>query len=208
MPTPLYHITHLNNLPSILEVGGLLANSRLQQARMPFCDISYERIQERRARTHVPCGAGGVLHDYVPFYFGFRSPMLYTINRGNVPGCPEGQTPILHLVTTAEAIDAQELAFAFTDGHAVVSYSEFYDSLEDLDQVDWEIMRASFWADTDEDGDRKRRRQAEFLVYEFLPWNLIAEIGVIDPTIQQQVQEILQDMNQATPVRVCRSWYY
>lgn len=208
MPTPLYHITHLNNLPSILEVGGLLANSRLQQAKKSFCDISYERIQDRRARTRVPCGAGGVLHDYVPFYFGSRSPMLYTINRGNVPGCPEGQTPILHLVTIAEAVEAQGLAFAFTDGHAVVIYSEFYDSLKDLDKVDWKIMQATYWKDTDEDGDRKRRRQAEFLVYKFLPWSLISEIGVIDSTIQRQVQEILQDMNQSIPVRVHRSWYY
>lgn len=151
---------------------------------------------------------GGVLHDYVPFYFGFRSPMLYTINRGNVPGCPEGQTPILHLVTTAEAIEAQGLAFAFTDGHAVVNYSEFYDSLVDLDKVDWDIMRANFWADTDEDGDRKRRRQAEFLVYEFLSWSLIAEIGVIDLAIQAQVQQMLQNMNQPIPVRVHRNWYY
>lgn len=208
MPVSIYHITHLNNLPSILQSGGLLANSRLQQEQVGFRDISYEQIQDRRARTEVPCGAGGTLHDYVPFYFAPRSPMLYTINRGNVPGCPEGQTPILHLVTTAEAIEAEQLAFAFTDGHAVVSYSEFYDSLEDLDAIDWAIMRATMWNDTVADGDRKRRRQAEFLVHGFFPWELVAEIGVINTDIRDHVEGILQNLNYETPVTVHRNWYY
>lgn len=40
-------------------------------------------------------------------------------------------------------------------------------------------MGERYWNDTPEDGDRKRRRQAEFLVYTSLPWRLIEEIGVI-----------------------------
>lgn len=69
-------------------------------------------------------------------------------------------------------------------------------------------MRAKYWRDTEEDGDRKRRRQAEFLVHQFLPWGLIEEIGVINSTIQTQVKEILQKFNFHTPVRVYSKWYY
>lgn len=122
-------------------------------------------------------------------------------------GYLEGQNPILHLVTTAELVEIEGLVFTFTDGHAIM-FPEFYDSLEDLSEIDWKIMKATYWADTLEDNDRSRRRQAEFLVYEFLPWSLISEIGVIDATIQQQVQQILRDLNQTTPVRVHRNWYY
>lgn len=208
MPTLIFHITHLNNLSSILQAGGLLATARLQQTKISYRDISYEQIQDRRAQKCVPCGAGGVLHDYVPFYFAPRSPMLYTIHRGNVAGCPEGQTSILHLVTTAEVIASANHSFAFTDGHAVVDYSEFYDSLTDLKEVDWDIMQDRYWSDTDEDGDRKRRRQAEFLVHDFLPWQLIHEIGVINAQVQAQVQEILQAANVTTLVRIHRDWYY
>lgn len=78
MPIPIYHITHIDNLTSILNLGGLMANSRLRRQRINYLDIAHERIQDRRARTSVPCGAGGVLHDYVPFYFAPRSPMLFT----------------------------------------------------------------------------------------------------------------------------------
>jgi len=66
--------------------------------------IAYQDIQERRSKIIVSCGPGGTLHDYVPFQFAPRSPMLYTINRGNVPGYLEGQKPLLHLVATIETV--------------------------------------------------------------------------------------------------------
>ena len=69
-------------------------------------------------------------------------------------------------------------------------------------------MEATYWADTEEDGDRKRRRQAEFLMHQFFPWQLIQEIGVINTTIQTQVREILYKINIQTPIKVCSKWYY
>ncbi|NEQ97700.1 MAG: DUF4433 domain-containing protein [Cyanothece sp. SIO2G6] len=208
MSTLIYHITHLRNLRSILEAGELLCNQRIKRSRTQFQDISYGNIQDRRSRIQVPFGSQGRLHEYVPFYFAPRSPMLYTINKGNVAGCPEGQTSIIHLVTTAEAFASARIEFCFTDGHAAMVYSDFFNNLADLNQIDWGIMQEKYWRDTDEDGDRKRRRQAEFLVYQTVPWNLITSIGVINSTIQQQVQRILQDMNQSTPTQVRPDWYY
>ncbi|GJD22894.1 hypothetical protein RIVM261_078500 [Rivularia sp. IAM M-261] len=208
MPTPIYHITHIRNLQSILQIGGLVANNRLKQQQINYQDIAHGNIQDRRALIRVPCAAGGCLHDYIPFYFAPRSPMLYTINRGNVEGYTEGQNPILHIVTEAEIILANNLVFAFTDGHAVMDYSEFYDDLQFLDRIDWEIMRARYWNNTPDDGDRRRRRQAEFLVHQFCPWALITEIGVINNTVKSQVEQILQNFNCQTPVKVYPSWYY
>ncbi len=209
MPTSIYHITHINNLTSILNSGGLIANSRLRQERINYLDIAHESIQDRRARIRVPCGAGGVLHDYVPFYFAPRSPMLYAIHKRKVEGYAQGQNPVIHLVSEAEAIEARALAFAFTDGHGIMSYTQFSDDLEDLGMVDWQIMEAKYWNNvTDDDNDRKRRRQAEFLVHQFCPWRLITEIGVINTTIETQVRQILQNVKYQPPVRVYPNWYY
>jgi hypothetical protein len=208
MPTRIYHITHINNLPSILNSGGLIANSRLRRERINYVDIAHESIQDRRARTRVPCGAGGVLHDYVPFYFARRSPMLFTIHKGNVEGYNQGQESVIYLVSTAEAIKAMAKAFAFTDGHGIIGYTQFSDDLENLDIVDWDIMEAKYWNNTADDNDRRRRRQAEFLVHRFCPWTLITEIGVINTTIQAQVQQILQNVNYQPPVKVYSNWYY
>lgn len=208
MPTPIYHITHINNLPSILDSGGLIANGRLRQKRINYLDIAYEHIQDRRARKPVPCGARGFLHDYVPFYFAPRSPMLFAIYKGNVEGYAEGQNPVIHLISEAEAIAANNLAFAFSDGHAVMAYADFHDDLQRLDVIDWEIMKSKYWSNTLEDPDRRYRRQAEFLVHHFCSWSLITEISVINTTIQARVQQILQNFKQQTPVKVYPNWYY
>lgn len=203
----IYHITHIDNLPSILEVGGLLANSQLQPNQ--FTDIAHGGIQDRRARIQVPCAARGTLHDYVPFYFAPRSPMLYTISRGNVEGYRDGQTSILHLVIDITPLVELDFAFTFTDGHAVMAYSDFYEDLNLLEHViDWDLMNDPYWANTPEDNNRRCRRQAEFLVHKFCPWDFVTKIGVINSNMLNQVCDLLQQYNDSTPVNVYRYWYY
>jgi hypothetical protein len=208
VPLPIYHITPIDNLESIISEGGLLAYNVMLETGTNYTNIAYENIQDRRARIRVPCGAGGVLHDYVPFYFAPRSPMLYTISQGNVPNYTQGQAAVIHLVSDVLEIDIRGLDFVFTDGHAVMEFTTFFDDLYDLGAIDWDVMDSHYWSDTNEDNDRKRRRQAEFLVRNFLPWELITEIGVIDYTIQSQVENILQNFTAQTPVRVHKDWYY
>lgn len=208
MPTPIYHITHVQNLPSIFQSGGLIANNSLKQQQVTYQNIAHVNIQDRRALIRVPCAAGGYLHDYVPFYFAPRSPMLYTIHKGNVQGYNGGQDLIVHLVAEAELIESQRLNFAFTDGHAVIAYINFYDNLQQLNVIDWELMKSRYWFNTTDDPNRKCRRQAEFLVYQSCPWKLVTEIGVKDNTVQSQVQQILQNFHLQTPVKVYSDWYY
>lgn len=208
MPLPIYHITHLDNLIPIVQCGGLLSNTRLRAGNQKFRDISYGNIQDRRATKTVPCAANGVLHDYVPFYFAPRSPMLYTIHKGNVPSYQGGQAAVLHLVTTVEAIEESGLVFTFTDGHAVMDYSDFYEDLADLRAIDWDVMESKYWRDTNDDPNRKCKRQAEFLVHNAFPWDLIQEIGVINQSVQAQVRQLLQQVNDFTPVNIYANWYY
>jgi len=47
--------------------------------------ISNEELDHKRAATAVPCGPGGTPHDYVPFHFGPRSPMISRISHRNLP---------------------------------------------------------------------------------------------------------------------------
>jgi len=134
--------------------------------------------------------------------------VLYTINRGNVTSYTQGQAAVIHLVSDVEDIDAVGLDFVFTDGHAVMTFTEFFDDLNYLEQLDWKVMESHYWNDTNEDNDRKRRRQAEFLVRNFFPWQLITEIGVINPTIKAQAENILQNFTHKPSVKVRNNWYY
>jgi len=207
-PTMVYHITHLRNLPSILAAGGLLACGTLRKAGLGYTDIAHQHIQDRRSSKLVPCGPGGVLHDYVPFYFAPRSPMLFAIHRNNVVGYDDGQEPVVHLVSAAQHIEKLGLRFVFSDGHGTMFYTDFFDSLDALDRVDWPVMRATFWADTYDDNDRKRRRQAEFLVHQIMPWSGVLSIGVMSATVRTQVQAMLAGATHRPAVIIRRDWYY
>jgi hypothetical protein len=206
--TNIFHITSVNNLPSILRIGGLLCDSEVHRQNLSVMGISHQNIKDRRTLKLVPLPPGGTVADYVPFYFAPRSPMLYTINRGNVVGYEEGQIPIIHLVSTAESVHQNGLGFVFTDGHAIVDISQFYSDLEDLQQIDWNIMQSKYWCDVIGDGDRKRRRQAEFLVHHFLPFYLVHSIGVINHTIARQVNVLLESYEHKPNVIIIPTWYY
>ncbi len=207
-PTPIYHITSVDSLASILAQGGLRSYNEVKSLQLSYVSLAHQTIQERRANKLLPCGPGGTLHHYVPFYFAPRSPMLYTIDRGNVKDYNQGQAPIIHLVSNAQAVQLAGRGFVFTDGHGIVDFSQFYDNLEHLDKVDWKVMEGRYWNDTDIDNDRKRRRQAEFLVHNFFPWSLVNEIGVINQSIKKQVEQTIQSAEHQPPVVVQRDWYY
>ncbi len=208
IPPPIYHFTLINHLQSLIAAGGLLSKNAMQQAGIDSTNIAHQSIQDRRATTLVPCSVCGTLHDYVPFYFAPRSPMLYTIHRGNVKGYEGGQEPLIYLVSTAQAVQAANLHFAFTDGHGIMALTDFFDDLAQLNQVDWDVMKSQYWNDTLEDNDRKRRRQAEFLVHNFFPWQLVTEIGVINSKISAQVVQSLQNATHQPVVKVYPNWYY
>lgn len=206
--TAIYHITHGSNLRSIIEQGGLWCNVQIELRAMTPIGIAHVHIKERRTHRAVPYGPGGTITDYVPFYFAPRSPMLGAIHTGRVAGYTGGQRAVIHLVTQVEAIAATPCDWVFTDGHAEITFSQFYTDLAQLSRIDWEIMREKYWRDTDEDGDRKRRRQAEFLIHRFCPWTLITEIGVIDQGVQRRVRELLSVAEHQPVVSVQRDWYY
>lgn len=206
MPTTLWHITHVENLAAILAANGLIAYNSLQSGG--YVNIADEGIQVRRERKRVPCGPRGTLHEYVPFYFAPRSPMLYLIDKGGVPGYEGGQEPVIYLKTTAEVVRDAGCAFVFSDGHAIMEPSQFYEDLGDVGKLDWDILNGQFWFDTNAYPDRKRRRQAEFLVWQKFPWPLVQEIGVKTERMRIRVERVLAGADYQPAVRVRRGWYY
>lgn len=147
--------------------------------------------------------------DYVPFYFAPRSPMLYVINEGAVAGYAGGQSEVVHLVSAAEEVEAAGLDWVFTDGHAdMPPLTSFYDNLGDLGKIDWEVMESRYWHDTVDHPDRRRRRQAEFLVHDSCPWELIGKIGVHNQEIAERVLKIIANVIHRPEIKIEQVWYY
>lgn len=116
----------------------------------------------------------------------------------------------MHLVSSAEAAANAGEPFTWTEGHAEMAFSDFYEGLTDLpDKIDWGVIKARFWNDDPPAiVDRKRKRQAEFLVHSFFPWTLFSNIGVINAATQAEVRQFLANANHQPEVRVQRNWYY
>jgi len=210
VPTPIYRIIHVDNLETCLRRGAICAPNYTPADGLPYRTIHNADIQNvRRART-IPCRPGGVVHDYVAFYFGPRSPMLYQLHTGWVDGYNEGQSPIVYLVSTVQAVRAANASFVFSDGHGIAAYTSWFDNLNDLDNVDWDTAYCNWWRDTVDDMDRQRRKQAEFLVHQRCGWELIQEIGVLNDVAKARVEGILGQFAPAMrrPVAIRRNWYY
>lgn len=207
-PTYIYRMIHIDNLATCIKNGGFHASNYVPNDGMKYKTIHNVQIQNVRHEKQIKCGKGGVIHDYVPFYFGPRSPMLFQLKTGRVEGYTEGQEPLIYLVSTAQKIKESGYDFVFSDGHGIAAFTEWFDDLNDLDKVDWEIVYAKYWNDDADNIDRQRKKQAEFLVHRFCPLEMIIGIGVYNETFLLKVQEILQEFSKSVPVKIKEKWYY
>jgi hypothetical protein len=136
--------------------------------------------------------------------------MLFQLHTGWVSGYTEGQDPIIYLVSTAQRISASGLPFVFSNGHGIAAFTSWFDDLGLLSEVDWNTAYATTWKDTLDDMDRQRRKQAEFLVHRFCPWEVVDSIGVRTRQMKERVEAILADSlaTAQPPVIVRTDWYY
>lgn len=206
----LFRLVHLCNLPTLLSRGSLHAPNFTPNDGLPYRTIHNVGVQVNRHNKPIWCGPRGTCHDYVPFYFGPLSVMLLNLKTGRVPGYDEGQAPLIYLTTTVQRVVQAGCQFVFSDGHGLATFTSWFDDLAQLDKVDWNLVGARYWADTPEDNDRQRRKQAEFLIWQSLDWSLIESIGVLNQQVKTDVEAVLTQ-HPARPhpaVEIRAQWYY
>lgn len=195
----IYHFTHIENLPGILGLGAL------QCHRDAGClvDIADESIKAHRMRRRVPIAPGGTVCDYVPFYFAARSPMLYRLQSEGL-----GREDVVYFVSRTERVGDTGSQAVVTDGNARSGVTEFHVAQALPEVVDWQLMRERYWRNTDDDGDRVRRRQAEFLVYRAMPVALIDRLAVATEQVRSIVNVMLNEAGLALPIVIEPDWYF
>lgn len=202
-PTPIYHFTHINNLQSLVASGGLISKNAVDAQSIQYKSSAYASVQGHREQFPVPVAPYGVIHDYVPFYFNSRSPMLYTVKMGNIPGVD--MRDVVFFQSTAQTIESAGKAFVFTDGHGIMSLTDYYNKLSEIHNVPWQVVQAQFWSSYP---DGKRERQAEFLVQNYVEWALIDTIGVYNQDMKIRVENIIQDLAYKPKVEIKLGWYF
>ncbi len=140
----IYHMSHIDNVASILKHGLLPHGNGLAKR-----DISNRDVNARRARVEPVYGQP--IHSYVPFYFNPKNAMLYA--RKDIQ-----QDIVLFVFDRGLIAEADTL---FTDGNAATATTRFFNNLQDLSQLSWACLHASSWNSYP---DGRRVRMAEVLV--------------------------------------------
>ncbi|MBI3775033.1 MAG: DUF4433 domain-containing protein [Gammaproteobacteria bacterium] len=197
----IYHITDLQNLPSILANGRLRSDAAMAQHNPAV--IGYGHIKKRRmTEIRVDCCGGRFVGEFVPFYFCPRSPMLYTVNLGNTGRPPGCQRTIVHLVSTLAAGIGQNRAWAISDGNAGALHATFSANLSALAGLDWDAIRATQWQ------GQTHQKSAEFLLADFFDWSGFHKVGCYNNEAALQVQNMTAQHVHRPTVSVESNWYY
>ncbi len=154
-----WHMTHKDNIREIIS-SGILSNKTAYEIKNPI-DISDHGVQ--RWRESVEPIYGRQIHEYAPTYLNIKNPMLYV--RRNIQH-------YLCLIEISLSV-LSENEFIFTDGNAASRNTRFYNKIDDLDKLPWDVLNASYWNDFP---DGKRKRCSEVLIYPMIQPRYIMKI--------------------------------
>ncbi|MBE0570517.1 MAG: DUF4433 domain-containing protein [Ignavibacteriaceae bacterium] len=206
LDTEIFRITHYRNLNFTLRNGIFSKNS--ENCDPNYINIGHQQLINDRGGIRIRVAPYGVLNDYVPFYFAPRSPMLYSISRGNVAGFNGNQSDIAYIVSNIRSIQQAERPFVFTNAHAYLAFTAQYNNIQNLTSIDWNIMNARYWNRTIDDPDRRSRRMAELLVYQFVDVTCILEVVLFNQQKLDYTNQLIEELNLNIPTRICREWYF
>jgi hypothetical protein len=205
----LYHIAHVDRLPSIVADQCLWCDREVARRAPPgttigMSGIKQRRLDELRLTSHPALFVG----DCVPFYFCPRSVMLFLIHKANEPELAYrgGQGPIVHFEADLHSLvawaDTQHRRWAFTLSNAGARYFEDRSDLGQLGEIDWNAVQTRDWRQC------KEGKQAEFLLELSFPWHLVERIGVQSRTTYTSAVNALPAHGHRPPVEIRPEWYY
>lgn len=182
-----FRITHIDNIPHIINYGLVKKNSQYRNEN--FVNIGDQQIIQLREDKDIK---GYKISDYIPFYLGPRSPMLYVVQHG-YNGVPQIEPEkIVYCVIKLDDLVRNNIDCIFTDGHALSELTSFYKK-EDLMRIDdivsYEDVYSTQW-NSEIDIDLKRRKEAELLVSNDLAPCLICGYVVYN----EKARNILKNM--------------
>ena len=181
----LFRMIHIDNISHVLQYGITKIDS--EYANKFYKSIGDSSLINNRALFPTPDGK--TLGNYIPFYFWNRMPMLYVIQNGFNGVQATSPENIVYCVTSIEQIINHELPYIFTDGHAVDSFSSFYSpaDISRIDEIlDMPTIKDAYWKDP-KDLDKKRRKEAEFLVESDIPCSAIGRYVVYNQAAKNKL---------------------
>jgi hypothetical protein len=181
---PLFHLTHLDNMPGIAQ-RGLLCRKRMLEEGIPYVDLSDPGCQSRRTARALD-GRHLDLHRFVPLFLNPRNPMLFRLIRSLQESGQGGALAILEISGDPALWHTSLLA----DGIASSADTRLFHASEPaLEALDWSAIDNPSWADAPR--EQKRKTMAEVLVNRTLAPRHIRKVWVQKPSALQSLAQRL-----------------
>lgn len=185
--TSIDHITHVDNLPSILKNGLYSHNNSFVKKDISNNDVNSRRHYKEPIYNHN-------VHDYVPFYFNPRNAMMYNVRHENVV--------VLQFSTK---LMYQENVI-FTNQNAATNNVTFINDINDLKHLNWKSIRAKSW--NDQPSYVKQQMMAEVLIYNYVPITYLRRIYCKDISTRHHIAKLLDTLYTTIPVKVKRDEFF
>ncbi|EJI84590.1 hypothetical protein AEST_25230 [Alishewanella aestuarii B11] len=168
-----WHLTHVNNLPSVFNsASGLLSKHALQQQLVSYQDISMTEVQTRRARKTI---FGIPLHNFVPTFVQQRNPMMSKLRH-----------QARHLVWLKIDVCKLTQQYCITaDRNAAADGVKFYEGIAP-EFLPWHVLMSSYWNNLTEGS---ALRSAEILVLNRISPSAIVGAEVCNPNLISHIEQ-------------------
>ncbi len=187
-------MTHMNNLRPILQAGELRSYNLMRG--QSYRNLANEDVQAGRAAITVSASQKP-LHDYVPLYLGFKTPMV-AINQVYNEDLLFLRFSLDILATSGSIV---------CDGNARSNATKFYlfTGPDVFSSLDITAIRSVKYA---KDLELKRKKQAEVLIPDRLPIAQMHDMICFSESAQNRVLSILGEFGIKKAVKVNQGWYF
>jgi hypothetical protein len=193
-----FYFSLIKNIASMLEYG-ILSKNTVESMKIQYDSFAYETVQEKRHHTQICLSSGRFvgIHDLVPVYLTPRTPTLYAKL--------DLKDSLCFAVIDASIVLDASIEFAFTDGNAGSSYTNFYNKADELNQIPWAEIRTKYW---NQHHESVRKRNAEFLIYPKIETQYISWLVVNSPYSCEAIEEMLYLKDMPSIKVTFDPWYF
>lgn len=201
----IFRIVHRDNVAWILDQGMHCRSSPVQAPH--YQTIGNPDLIDKRRHRVVPIPPGGMLSDYVPFYFTPYSPMMLNIITGRgVPKLPKEE--IVIFVSSLRRVAELGVPFVFTDRHAYLLTAEYFSTLANLGNVDWALLQKRDFKRDEDDPEKVERYQAEALIHRHVPLEAFLGAVCYNDGVKTMLNQMVADRGLTFQVVKRPGWYF
>lgn len=137
------------------------------------------------------------VHDYVPLYFGFKTPMVACLQNMN--------ESIVFLRFSLDILEIKGTIISNGNARSDNTLFRAFNTLNDLDFLDVKGIQSVKWAG---DNEAKRMKQAEILITDSLPISMLLDVICYSENARQKVLDQAKQRGIYVQVKINQGWFF